>query len=143
MAIAKVTIKCCRCGKEFEIKKECYNRRDADNYEAWAESHIDMCHDCERELEHQRAVEETKDLPDLEGTEKQVRWAIVIRASFGKEYPGDEGFANVYKFICKHCIKASWWINNRYGLVSAFDSLLREDAELMRDYKSYVESLTK
>lgn len=38
MAMARVTITCRRCGKKFEIKKKCYNRSDANSFEAWAES---------------------------------------------------------------------------------------------------------
>ena len=141
MAMARVTIKCSRCGKEFEVKKQCRNRRDADSFEEWAEWHIDTCRDCERELEYQRAAEKTKSLPALEGSEKQVRWATCIRASFRDEYPGDEGFANLYKFICEHCTKAAWWIDNQHGLVLAFDKLLRDDASLMQECKSYAASL--
>lgn len=141
MAMARVTITCCRCGKEFEVKKQCRNRRDADSYEEWAERHIDTCRDCERELEYQRAAEKTKSLPALEGSEKQVRWATCIRASFRDEYPGDEGFANLYKFICEHCTRASWWIDNQHGIVLAFDKLLRDDPDLMQECKSYAASL--
>ena len=141
MAMARVTITCSRCGKEFEIKKKCYNRSDANSFETWAEQHIDMCSDCERELEYQQAAEETKDLPTLEGSEKQIRWATVIRAEFGKKYPNFEKFTNDYKFICNHQVKAAWWIENQSDIVTAFGRILRENNDIANEYKTYIASL--
>nr|WP_297934605.1 hypothetical protein [uncultured Lachnoclostridium sp.] len=140
MAMARVTITCCRCGKEFEVRKQCYNRREADGFEAWAESHIDTCSNCERELEYEQAVAETSELPALEGSEKRIRWATVIRAEFGKKYPNSEEFAKDYRFVCKHCVRASWWIDNQYDLVSAFGKILQENDDIANEYKTYIAS---
>lgn len=140
MAMARVTITCRRCGKEFEIKKKCYNRSDANSFETWAESHIDLCRDCERELEYEQAAEETSELPALEGSEKQIRWATVIRAEFGKKYPNDENFTQDYEFVCKHCVKAAWWIENQSNIFTAFGKILRENDDIANEYKTYLQS---
>lgn len=141
MAMARVTITCSRCGKEFEIKKKCWNRNDANSFVEWAENNIDLCRDCERELEYQQAAEETKDLPNLDGTEKQVRWATVIRAKFGKMYPDFDKFLIDYKFICNHQVKAAWWIDNQSDIVTAFGKVLRENNVIADEYKTYIASI--
>lgn len=46
MAKATVTCTCKKCGKTFTKTKICYNRREANDWEAWAESHFDTCPDC-------------------------------------------------------------------------------------------------
>lgn len=46
MAIAKVTCICKKCGKEFTVRVEKHNRREADAWEEWAQSHYDTCQDC-------------------------------------------------------------------------------------------------
>lgn len=46
MAKAKAICKCRKCGATFESTKICYNRKEADNWEAWASEHFDLCPDC-------------------------------------------------------------------------------------------------
>lgn len=43
------------------------------------------CLDCARAEKTQKAQEQNKDLPKLEGTEKQIAWAETIRAQKAKE----------------------------------------------------------
>lgn len=83
MAMAEVELVCSTCGKTFTHRKKRYNRADADQYEEWARAHIDTCPDCfraqqqkEKELE---AAARSSQLPQLQGSEKQVAWANTIR----------------------------------------------------------------
>lgn len=88
MAIASVTITCTCCGKEFEHRHQCYNRRDADQYEAWASRNITLCPECQKaQYEEQKNAERAKacepyTLPALTGTERQIAWAEKLRASW-------------------------------------------------------------
>lgn len=83
MAMAEVELVCSTCGKTFTHRQKRYNRADADQYEDWARAHIDTCPDCfraqkqkEKELE---AAARSSQLPQLQGSEKQVAWANSIR----------------------------------------------------------------
>lgn len=89
MAWAKVELTCDTCGRQFWHQKECYSRRDADDYEAWAQSHITTCSECylkaKRAAAEKRAAEAVDgvDFPDmaaLTGSPKQIAWAEKIRA---------------------------------------------------------------
>lgn len=87
MALAKVEITCTHCGKTFEARKTCYNRKDADNYEAWALENISLCPECraaqkaaEQEAAAQRIAEA---LPTIEGvSDKQIAFAASLRAKY-------------------------------------------------------------
>lgn len=46
MAKATATCTCATCGAKFTKTKICYNRRDADSWEAWAAENIDECGAC-------------------------------------------------------------------------------------------------
>lgn len=48
MAKAKAICVCRVCGEKFATEKVCANRKDADNWQAWAENHIDECPECYR-----------------------------------------------------------------------------------------------
>lgn len=94
MAVAKVICTCDTCGKEFEYRRKgLANRAAADSFEEWAKDHINECPDCraKRKLEEAKAqaVEDAKlvenydiTLPELKGSEKQIKWATDIRAKF-------------------------------------------------------------
>lgn len=83
MAMATVTLVCSTCGKTFTHRQKRYNRTDADQYEKWAREHIDTCPDClraQRQREKRELAESrSQQLPQLQGTEKQVAWANTIR----------------------------------------------------------------
>ena len=81
MAIARTTLTCTICGKSFEIRKECFNRTQADEYIEWATKRIDTCPEC-----YKAAMQAAEDeqiavyhLPELTGSEKQIKWATSIR----------------------------------------------------------------
>ena len=90
-----------------------------------------LCPDCweaekqkKKDAEYEHACEAAKemDLPELEGTEKQVRWAMIIRQKFineaGKYDCKDnekkqELIDETVEYYLTTKTKASWWIDNR------------------------------
>lgn len=91
MAIAKYVGICKKCNREFSILKECYSRRDADNYEKWAESNIQICSACaakERDAQNaERAAKTIAEfsviLPKITGkSDKQIKYANDVRAKY-------------------------------------------------------------
>ena len=103
MAKAKVRLICATCGASFEISKTCYNRTDADNWEAYMSERDDCtCSECykkakqaEREAERQKFVEDVYsklELPQIEGvSEKQIKFAEDLRIKFVRTYEQNEG----------------------------------------------------
>lgn len=91
MAIVKMEIICRECGNTFTHRKECRNRREADNYETWAASHIDTCPECLRKnhAAQQAAALATAlekygfQLPELTGaSDKQIAYAQSVRERY-------------------------------------------------------------
>lgn len=87
MAIARVTLKCTTCGKEFTMEKHCMNRKQADNWEEYmqdAERECPECYKARRAAERAEAVEKFSaefDLPEITGvSEKQIKYANDLRA---------------------------------------------------------------
>lgn len=125
MAKASIIVACSECGREYKVEKKCYNRRDADNFEAWIASQKEhYCPECyakikaaerqaERDAENKRAAEASADLPSLEGSEKQVAWAITIRANALAKCKVEFRVA-----IAKQRMSAKWWIDNRFKAVN-------------------------
>ncbi len=87
MTKAIVTIKCATCGKEFTVSRLCANSADANSWKQWAAEHYDTCRECYFEAQRQEDAKEAAEdsLPELEGSEKQIAWALSIRAKFAKE----------------------------------------------------------
>lgn len=134
MAKATITIKCTTCGKEFTVSKNCYNRTEANNWEHWAANHYTTCHECYAQKNQPAA---SSNLPELEGSEKQIAWATSIRAKFEKEIgnfvaglekmleelkasgeatPAHTAhIAKCHKVMAKMLSETScrWWIDNR------------------------------
>jgi len=121
--MAWTKVECRACKREFEV--QLYGpMRDRE----WKVEHYNwLCDDCkarQREEEARKAAEQSKamELPELVGTEKQIKWALQIRLNaineIGKQIkeasdPEIElfvklGFAEMLKET-----KASWWIDNR------------------------------
>lgn len=91
MAIAKIEITCTSCGCTFTHRNECYNRREADSYEAWASTHISECPSCARERRKAEASRKLADklselgrvLPMIEGvSDKQIAYAEAVREQY-------------------------------------------------------------
>lgn len=90
MAMARVTCKCAACGAEFEISKQCHNRAEADNYEAWALKAFTECKDCHRVRNTAEsgtgriaAFKAEHKLPEIHGvSDKQIKFASDLRDQF-------------------------------------------------------------
>jgi hypothetical protein len=88
MARATAECTCKTCGKVFyryAVKK---NSAEARAYEEWAAKNFDECDECRsarieaERAEHERECREaaaSHGWPELEGTPKQVAWAVTIR----------------------------------------------------------------
>lgn len=98
-----------------------------------ADRHFEkVCPDCwkiekqkKKDAEYERACEAAKemDLPELRGTEKQIRWAMVIRQKFienAEKYDCDnnekkqQALDETVEYYLTTKTKASWWIDNEF-----------------------------
>lgn len=132
MAMASVKLICKACENEFEWRKKCYNRRDAESSEAWARDNITLCPECaakaHREAEAAKLAEDVKglsvELPEnLTGSEKQIAWAKDIRAKYAlmiqrvyidKAYDDLRVYTiRVLDVIIAENPSAKWWIDHR------------------------------
>jgi len=146
------------CGHEGRVQiygKEEYRQWKADRrFEG-------LCPDCwevekqkRKESEYERAcqIAQEMDLPELQGTEKQVHWAMVIRQKFidqAEEYTSaledDESkqraIDKTLEYYISEKTKASWWIDNRmyisiktardleYLVIQMLNEMKRKEAE--------------
>lgn len=135
MAKATAVCTCEVCGETFEVIKDCYNRKTADEFEAWAAENITECDKCKRERMHaaadaQRASDRESGLPEiLYGTEKQKDWAISIRremkdkfdaadlkSEFGMSPQLEEYIRGMVAWLLREKVSARWWIDNRSAI---------------------------
>lgn len=79
--MAKYTVKCEKCGKEYQI--ELFGKMDRRDWVIEHGTHIcDDCKAAERAAENAENAASNAEagLPQLTGTEKQIAWAETIRA---------------------------------------------------------------
>lgn len=132
MAKARATCICAHCGAEFEVTAIKRNRTEAESWETWAVDHYDTCPECWEKQKNDRLmalVEEIEGmgLPQLTGSEKQIKWAIEIRATMIKKMEDEitsarnntrnspEAIATMekcYSWIIKQS-ESRYWIDNR------------------------------
>lgn len=135
MAKAVANCKCVKCGKSFDVTAIKRNRREADNFEEWAEANITMCYDCERAEAHEEALKASEGMPELTGSEKQIKWAIDIRAAKTREAETDH-FSTAHLALCwKHIVAAKtesrFWIDHRDESAEHIcTTLLRTESEI-------------
>lgn len=128
-------VKCNECGKEFRVQLMGKVRDREWKLEHWTW----VCEECKtkkKEDEAQKAAEKSKEmqLPELVGSEKQIKWALQIRLQAIKEMekqieaqkalerlnpegnPEREEYLMRLGFddILKNETKASWWIDHRH-----------------------------
>lgn len=140
MAMANVKLICKACGNEFNWRRECHSRRDADSSEAWARDNITLCPECtakaRREAEAAELAEAVKglsvELPEnLTGSEKQIAWAKDIRAKYvvmlAKGCWASEPqeilpyHYKVMDMLLAEHPEAKWWIDHREELDSGHE----------------------
>lgn len=145
MAIANATCTCATCGKEFVIRVAKRNRADANSFEQWAAAHITECRECERKRVHEEALAVSEGLPELTGSEKQIKWAIDIRAGFIKTIRGIKEFAKYaadMAAITAHKTEAKWWIDNRdWSPDRLCEKALADEPELADDQTERAEEI--
>ena len=115
MAKASVKLTCKNCGKEFWAeKRNCYNRAEADRWEANMRDKGGLCTDCwneeqkpireaEKERMHTEAFDRAKRweetvgiFPAIEGTEAQIKWATSIRHETLQYAIGSSGLKPIF-----------------------------------------------
>ena len=126
-------VECTECGKKFDV--QLYGKM---KYREWKVEHgywlCDECKTKKREREVEKAIEKSKEmeLPELVGSEKQVKWALQIRLQAIKEMEkqieaekamerlNPEGNPSEIEFLMRLGFKdmlketkASFWIDNR------------------------------
>ena len=121
MAVGKVTCTCSKCGKEIVLTKKFFKREDANNWEKYMkESNDFVCYECKKADEKEKmrqAMEEMEkdlELPKLEGSEKQVRWARELRYKFLKSL---KTYRKKYEMVSlediNSMVQAKFWIDHR------------------------------
>ena len=135
MAKASIEVTCSECGKTYKVEKKCSNRREADEFESWVASQDQhLCSECygkmmakkrqeERDAENKKAAENSKDLPPLSGSEKQIAWATTIRAK------ALEKFKTEFRIcVAKQRLESKWWIDHRFCTnVEILGNMIAED----------------
>ncbi len=138
MAMAYVKYTCKKCGKEVEYTHHCVNRKEADRYEEWAKDRFELCSSCYAEEKKKaeceakakamakvEAWEKETGMPELYGSEKQVRWAREIRYNTRNRLRPADGTASarreksycIAEYMMKSCTSAAEWIDGREDCV--------------------------
>lgn len=160
MAKARVRLTCPTCGEEYTWSVDCYNRREADEWESRHEGETDReCPACWRKTRaEQRAAERTERLrryeelsraagvepARLEGSEKQVPWAEDIRAEKVMKalaLNGGVGRRELWE-VANLPKTARWWIDMRDNSAEAVleGIMLEWEADVRRICAEYYES---
>jgi hypothetical protein len=132
--MAQYQVECASCGKEITV-----NLIGKHSIREWKLENVNFyCEECkakykqEQRENQEKMAEETQrewELPELQGTEKQIKWAKVIRAekiidieSFLEKLK--EKRPNKYSKYIKHLdwllkekTKATFWIDSRYSIM--------------------------
>lgn len=100
MAVARVTLVCPECGKEFEVRKACRNTREAESYEAWVAKQGWVCSECAEAAT--AAVAEKAiakfGMPEITGkSDKQIKYANDLRNKFISNRCDDLA----YRYLCE------------------------------------------
>lgn len=107
MARGTAVCTCKICGKKFTMYKNCYNRADADRWEAYAEDHYDECSSCHKEEQEKIKLARINcgKLPDLEGSAKQIKWAESLRIDILDGFVGLFKYTQTFTDTIKNCQK--------------------------------------
>lgn len=129
MAKAIVDVICKECGREFTHTHMCCDRKSADRYEKWASENVNVCPECYKKAQQNKYAEQinkiteeakSSGLTELKGTEKQVKWAVEIRAKFFdtlKKMVKPTAIDKVVSVI-NNFDESTFWIENRHESVS-------------------------
>ena len=168
MAVAWAQITCEKCGKTFNWRKDCENRREANSAVEWAKNGgVTICPECygkqmaekrkiriKKENEKAEVLTQEYNLPELSGSEKQKTWANTIRISFlemcnelNKILIDDkETRKNEFKEIIQNETEAKFWIDRRN---KNLDDLIRntiierKEQEIKKEYSEKIKNFPK
>lgn len=137
----KMSFICEDCKKEYS--RETYTARDSKNTkEFWKEragTEYGLCYDCYKKLKEEEKAKASAEaaakakeinLPELQGSEKQVAWAEKLRIemlSFFERYAQEryvQARQETYDTFMEAAQKenrAKWWIDNRFDFLSVSD----------------------
>ena len=166
MARAIAICTCETCGTKFEVvRRDCYNRKAADDFERWAVEHICECSECEKKRIAAERAAQAKEMgwPELQGSPKQIAWAMGLRGDFyryfrknlemyaagSKPFKAADGTEISKNDVAIECLnelfaahdKASWWIDNQ--CVTDIEGMIykaaRERVKALKDGSALVE----
>lgn len=155
MAQAKVEFKCKTCGKYFKKVTVKNNRKEADAWEKWMVDHADQfeeCPDCYRERKEQETIDhaEAHGYAELQGSPKQVSWAIKIRKQIIDEITKNvlsrgsesdkEQLEKFVGWLATNYAEARYWIDHR---ADSFREFMGREvpvwAEITEEGRAYLE----
>ena len=119
----KYTVKCDKCGKEFTV--ELFGKHSE---REWKLEHNNWeCDDCYKAEKEAETAKKSEGLPELQGTEKQVAWAVSLRLNAIKEvkdwFEDEDEAEKLDAAMAKLTTETSavWFIENRGNIVDLFD----------------------
>ena len=135
--MSKVTAKgqCLKCGRTFERVAYRRKRSECDAFKEWGEEkkNLNVCSACYRKEGDAMAQERAsiQNLPELNGTEKQVEWAKKIRNFFVVNitnlYGKQSSMYEQMLEILPYAVEATVWIEYRNkSATNILNSLQRE-----------------
>lgn len=102
----------------------------------WEQSGIcSECYKKQQSRKNEAIANELRELPELTGTEKQVSWALKIRAEKYQMFKGEKFDA------IKNETSAAWWIENRFDVESIICDRINESRRQERINK--IKSMSK
>lgn len=148
MAKATITLTCSKCGKEFEITVHGFNRTDCDRkVEYYGKDPTGICPECKKEawVEEQKAKNKAAvenlgyTLPELTGSEKQIKWANDLRARYALATEKSDCYFTEFAYsifrraIFNGVTSARQWIEMRGDIDSAFNLTTAAFKYLLKD----------
>lgn len=90
MARAIAQCICRKCGESFEkMKYGCRNRSEANSWEEWAESNIDLCTECWKKEQEEKKINDTEryEIKEMHYSEykNKYSWCKTVIDSYNKE----------------------------------------------------------
>lgn len=151
MALAKITIICKSCGKEFQVRKSCYNSSAARQYEAWAQEHICECPECYAARTQAEELAGIDLSIALSGSEKQIAWAESLRIKYAracakvirkKDKENEAALLSALNSIIAEHTEARYWIDHREDTEEQIIAIVEAEMKRLREEEAK-ENITK
>lgn len=134
MARAIANCTCRKCGKKFEKIASKNSRDEANRWTEWAEANITLCYDCYKAESYEQAKGDME-LPELEGSPKQIAWAEDIRDKFIENTANRKNklYNATRAYIVRNINSAKWWIDHRYDYNAALNEVYAANMEAIKE----------